>query len=137
MVKDKEGQLYTEFKHIERIVLEELSKIFSGKKSKIFTSHNEQIIQEMFIQNKSAGWEEWIPKMKPNREFEEEIFSKVTITQVEAIINDLKENRASGVDGITSNMLKLFSLAFRTKLMDLVNDVLQFGEVPESLLNID
>ena len=75
--------------------------------------------------------------MKPNREFEEEIFSKVTITQVEAIINDLKENRASGVDGITSNMLKLFSLAFRTKLMDLVNDVLQFGEVPESLLNND
>ena len=38
-----------------------------------------------------------------------------------------------GVDGITANMLKLSSLAFRTKLTELVNEIIQEGEVPESL----
>ena len=65
--------------------------------------------------------------MKPERDFEDEICSKVTVTQLEAIINDLKVNRALGVHGITSNMLKLSSLAFKTKLTDLVNDVLLVG----------
>ena len=48
-VKDSDGNLHTEIKKIEKIVLEELSKILSRKKSKIFLSRNEQLIKEVLV----------------------------------------------------------------------------------------
>ena len=110
-VKDSDGKLHTEIKKIEEIMLEELSKIFSGKKSKIFSSRNEQIIKEVLVKE-DMGWEEWIPTVKPECEYEEEVCSKVNITHIDEIIKEIKEDRVPGVDGITANMLKLSSLAF-------------------------
>ena len=132
-VKDADGNLHTDIKKIEEIVLEELSKIFSVRKSKIFSSRNEQLIKEVLVKE-DMGWEEWIPTLKPNNEYEEEICRKVDITHIDESIKKIKEDRAPGVDGITANMLKLSSLAFRTKLTELVNEIIQEGEVPESLL---
>ena len=132
-VKDADGNLHTDIKKIEEIVLEELSKIFSGRKSKIFSSRNEQLFKEVLVKE-DMGWEEWIPTLKPNNEYEEEICRKVDITHIDESIKKIKEDRAPGVDGITANILKLSSLAFRTKLTELVNEIIQEGEVPESLL---
>ena len=95
VIKDNDGILHTDYQRIEQVVIEELAKIFSGSKSKICTSRNEQIIKEMSVKE-SLGWEKWIPKLKSETEYEGEICTSVSMNQVKSIIENLIEDRAPG-----------------------------------------
>ena len=132
-IKDNDGILHMDYQRIEQVVIEELAKIFSGSKSKIFTSRNEQIIKEMSVKE-SLGWEKWIPKVKSETGYEGEICIAVSRNQVKSIIENLKEDRAPGVDGVTTNMLKLSSQTFLVRLTELINSIIPEGDVPESLM---
>ena len=93
-IKDNDGILHMDYQRIEQVVIEELAKIFSGSKSKICTSRNEQIIKEMSVKE-SLGWEKWIPKLKSETEYEGEICTAVSMNQEKSIIRNLKEGRSS------------------------------------------
>ena len=127
-VKDQDGVLHTDAEKIEEIVLEELAKIFSGQKSKVFSSKNEQIIREIQVKE-AGGWEEWIPKVKPDSEYESTVCVTIGVSQLEGILNGLKDDGAPGVDGVTSSMLKHASDQFKSMLTDLINSILTEGEV--------
>ena len=62
---------------IERIVLEELEKIFSGKRSHIFTHRGEQLIKEMSAKNKQ-GWKEWMKDSANPNQHKTKVCSKVS-----------------------------------------------------------
>ena len=132
-VKDLEGVLHTDAMKIEEIVLEELAKIFSGQKSKVFASKNDQLIREMQVKE-AGGWEEWITKLKPDREYKSTVCGKIDVPQLEVILKGLKDDRAPGVDGVTTRMLKYASDEYKSRLTDLLNSILTEGEVPQALL---
>ena len=82
----------------------------------------------------AGGWEEWIPKTKPDREYESTVCGNIGVSQLEVILNGLKDDRAPGVDGVTTRMLKHASDLFKLMLTDLLNSILTEGEVPKALL---
>ena len=52
-IRDDQGNLITNRSLVERIVLEQLALIFSGKRSPIFQNRGDQIIQELVIKDSS------------------------------------------------------------------------------------
>ena len=53
--------------------------------------------------------------------------------EVEKVIAGLKVNRAPGVDGVTSSMLKLVGPLFIRMFTGLINSVFEEGQVHKSL----
>ena len=88
-VADAEGRLATDKARIERIVLEELEKIFSGKRSHIFSHRGEQLIKELTTKDK-MGWKEWIKESTNPNQHETKVCSKVSEQEIAGIINKLK-----------------------------------------------
>ena len=81
-------------------MLEELSKIFLGQTSSIFASRNEQLIRELLVKE-DVGWQEWIPILCPEQEYEQVICKQVTIAKINAVITEVKD-RDGQVDGYHS-----------------------------------
>ena len=61
------------------------------------------------------------------------ICAPTTLDEINALINLHKDERAPGVDGLLATMLKSSSVMFKSKLTDLVNEMLTSGEVATSL----
>ena len=85
-IKDATGNIITNRQLLEDIVLEQLVLIFSGKKSPIFTSRNEQIIKEITVKE-GGGWEDWIKVEKQPTEYENEVCAPVTSKLVQDLIS--------------------------------------------------
>ena len=132
-VADAEGRLATDKARIERIVLGELEKIFSGKRSHIFSHRGEQLVKELTTKDK-MGWKEWIKESTNPNQHETKVCSKVSEQEVAGIINKLKLQRAPGVDGVTVSMLRYAGPLLVALMTDLVNQILREGQVPEALL---
>ena len=132
-IKDLQGNLATERDEIINIVLAELSLIFIGKRSPIFSSRNGQIIKEV-VMKQSDSWKPWIPIVTDRLAHKAEVCKEVKECEVTDIINSLKQERAPRVDGITSPMLRHTGPNFIRLLTDLINCILSDGVVPDSLL---
>ena len=65
---------------------------------------------------------------------EDIVCEQVTYAYLRDVINSLKLDQASGVDGITSAMLKAASSLYVQCLTEVVNESYRVGRVPESLL---
>ena len=131
-IKDLDGVLATDRNTIENIVLSELAKIFSGRKSRIFSHRNEQLIKEA-VATSAGGWEEWISDTVDPLKFEDQVCRPVEETEIESIINGLKRHRAPGVDGVTTMMLKCAGPVLLGQITQLFNAILEEGIVPEAL----
>jgi len=57
-----------------------------------------------------------------------------TVAEVTEIIKSHKSDRAPGVDGVHSEMLKHASAAFLQEFTSVLNEILESGEVPPALL---
>ena len=58
----------------------------------------------------------------------------IGVSQLEVIWIGLKDDRAPGVERVTTRMLKHASDQFKLMLTDLLNSILTEGEVPQALL---
>ena len=67
---DANGVLATARARIEEIVLQELEKIFSGQRSKIFSHRNEQLVKEIATAA-GDGWRDWVPDSVDPCKFED------------------------------------------------------------------
>ena len=132
-VKDAQGKLATDRARIEEIVLEELAKIFSGQRSAIFTHRGEQLIKEMDIKQ-LLGWQEWMKDSVDSTTHEEQVCKQTSVTEVKAVIEKMKLQRAPGVDNVTVSILKYAGPSFITLLTEVINTTFQEGKVPETLL---
>jgi len=131
-IKDDQGNLITNRDLVERIVLEQLALIFSGKRSPIFTHRDEQLIKESQVKSE-FDWKDWIvPENDPNM-YEVEVCEPVNVSLVQEIIDGLKKERAPGVDNLTPAMLKLAGPEAMKFTTSLINQILSEGRVPESL----
>ena len=113
--------------------MEELAKICSGQRSAIFTHRGEQLIKEMDIKQ-LLGWQEWMKNPVNSNAHEEEVCRQANEAEVKSVINKMKLQRAPGVDNVTVAMLKYAGPKFISLLTELLNNVFQEGQVPESLL---
>ena len=117
---------------IEEIVLEELQKIFSVSRSKIFSHRDEQLIKEVDVAA-GQGWQEWIPNTVDPCKFEDVVCRPVTESDVSEIVSKLKTSRAPGVDGVTTGMIRHAGPLLITFLTDWINHAFHDGQVPECL----
>ena len=131
-VADKDGNIITDEQLITDMVITDLAKIYCGQKSAIFTSRNEQLVKEVLVKEQT-NYEKWSPKEREENEYEEEVCAPTTLDEINALINLHKDERAPGVDGLLATMLKSSSVMFKSKLTDLVNEMLTSGEVATSL----
>ena len=114
-IMDLDGVLATDRNKIEDIVLGELAKKISGRKSKSFSHGNEQLIKEA-VATSPGGWEEWISDTVDPLKFEDQVCRPVGETEIESIINGLKRHQAPFVDWVTTMMLKCAGPALRKRL---------------------
>ena len=131
-IKDENGNLITNLALVERIVLEQLSLIFSGQRSPVFTNRNEQIIKEAQTKDKNT-WKDWIIFEADADEHENTVCVPVTLAQIQLLVTGLKDQRSPGVDGITSSMLKYAGPETFKVITDLFNLMRQQGYIPECL----
>ena len=78
-------------------------------------------------------WKPWIPSVSDHLAHEAEVCREVKECEVLEIIKSLKQERAPGVDGITSQMLTHAGPCFIRLLTNLINCILKDGIVPDSL----
>ena len=131
-IRDENGKLMTNRELVERIVLEQLALIFSGKRSPIFSHRDEQIIKESQVKAE-YNWKDWIIPENDEDMFEAEVCAPTSISLVKDIISGLKNERSPGVDNLTSTMLKLAGPVALQFVTSLINDILAEGRVPEIL----
>ena len=131
-IRDEHGNLITNRSLVERIVLEQLALIFSGKRSPIFQNRGDQIVQESVIKD-SSNWKGWIiPESDPS-EHEADVCAPVTSNMVQKLINGLKTERAPGIDGVSCQMLVYAGQEALDLLTCMYNNMLRLGTVPEML----
>ena len=96
-VEDEDGKLITDRQLIEDLVLEELAKIFKGKRSEIFEFKGEQLLSaaNVFHHGDQSDWNR--PTRCPNY-FEEEVCKPASLMEVKEIVLKHKDNRASGIE---------------------------------------
>ena len=92
-----------------------------------------QIIKEVTVKENSA-WEQWLNTGRDPKEFEDEICTPATVSQVRDVISNLKINRSPGTDEVTSSMMPHASPSSLDLLTGLVNEAIGSGRVPEALL---
>ena len=132
IIKGPDGKIETERDKVADLAITELAKVFLGQKSYIFESHGQQIIKEITVKN-STNYEKWIKKLKDEFEFENEVCAPCSKEKIMEIIKGIKLNRAPGVDGVLTTMLKNASDKFIIKLTEMINICLTNGDVPAIL----
>ena len=131
-IKDEHGTLLTNRELVERIVLQQLALIFSGQESPIFSNRNEQILKEMHVKS-SKNWKDWIIPENDESMYENEVCAPVMESQVLEHISSLKNERSTGIDNLTTSMLKRAGPGALSFVTNMINEILQEGKVPESL----
>ena len=131
-IKDEHGNLLTNKELVERIVLEQLALIFSGKISSVFTHRNEQLIKEAQAKSNNS-WQDWIIPENDETMYEPEICVPVNESLGLEHLDNLRNNHAPGVDNITTSMLKRAGAEALTCLTSLVNNNLHENQAPEVL----
>ena len=131
-VRDSNGNLITNRKLVELIVLEQLAIIFSGKRSPIFNHRGEQLIKEATTKE-SSNWNTLIVPESDPTEHEAEVCAPVNAALIRELINGLKTERAPGIDGVSSQMLFFAGQGAIDFLTCMYNNMLTLGTVPEAL----
>ena len=131
-VEAENGDLITDKALLEETVLEDLSKIFMGQKSKIFVHKGQQLIKAAKVKYQEDH-QDWIPDDVVQDKHEDEVCKQVTIAEIKKIVQRNKDSRASGVDDLPTLLFKNASELFYEELTELVNSCLIQGETPECL----
>ena len=122
----------TEYNKLKDLVATELAKVSLGMKSQLFTCRGEQVIKEVLVKN-GCNYERWIPTVRGEFEYEEEVCNPVSVSDVQESIKGLKLNRAAGLDMVSTTMLKTASRSMVCLITKMFNEVLKTGVVPEDL----
>ena len=65
--------------------------------------------------------------------FEDQICSPFSFVELDQILKELPNNKASGYDNISNEMIKNSSQTFRLYLQTFLNKIIDDGEVPSDL----
>ena len=132
-LKDADGNLLTDILKIEDYALNHLAMQFCGMRSPIFESRGEQVVKQIIV-SENSNYQQWIPKEREETEYESVVCEPTTVAEVTEIIKSHKSDRAPGVDGVHSEMLKHASAEFIQEFTNVLNEILESGEVPPALL---
>ena len=131
-MEDEHGELATDRSIVEEIVLQELSKIFKGQRSKIFESRGEQLVAAAYTMH-HKDQKDWVGPIEDADRHEQEVCQPVSLNQVMDLVAKHKDSRASGIDGIPTRLFKNASGMFYEMMTDMINDCLESGTSPQCL----
>ena len=109
---------------IEKVAFDHFKERFDGQDSATQREDN--------LPPESADQE---PRQYKENEFEDYVCSPYSFAELEEILDQLPNSKASGTDNIPNELLKNTSLISRLYLQSMVNQILVMGEVPEALNN--
>ena len=66
--------------------------------------------------------------------YKSDVCKPATLAEITDLINSHKSDRAPGVDGVQADMLKHASAPFIQTFTEVINEILESGEVPSVLL---
>ena len=89
---------------ITDMVVTNLAEIYCGKKSRIFTSRNKELVKEVLVRDQT-NFDCWMPRERDPTEYEQ-VSKPTSVEELNEIHNLHKDERAPGVDGLMSLMLK-------------------------------
>ena len=132
-VSDQDEKLLFEQEEIEDVVLNHFSKIFDAKRVPVEISREEvdQVdaaiaeIDQMLGDSQST----------PYDRYEEEMTAPYTYSELEELLTQLPNNKASGYDGIANEFLKNSGPRFKQYLLVFLNQILNEGAVPVQMNN--
>ena len=115
MVFDQEG--------IEEVIIDHFKGIFGGQTTPLnLDTSEEEINDDIEIQS-----------VLKEDEFEMEVCSPYSISELDEILDRLPFGKASGTDHIPNELLKNTNSDSSLYLQTFLNKIMQDGEVPESL----
>ena len=131
-MRDKRGEMVFDQSSIEEIVLQHFSSIFKAQRVPVFSHHekNDHVASAIEDIDNILRRPEFMFK---EDEFEKDICSPFTMTELSDILIVLPNEKASGVDGIPNELLKHSGETFRQYLLMFLNQIIASGEVPASL----
>ena len=112
--------------------MEDISRTVKGQWGKFFDFSGKQLITASYVEH-HIDQEEWIKKVRDPECYEEEVCKPVFYNEVVQIIMENKDERASGIDGIPTKLLKNASKEFYEEVTALVNKYLVQGTTAECL----
>ena len=130
---DPTGKLLFEQKEIEEVVLNHFSNIFYAKRVPVETNNEEVnevdlVIAEIdqMLENRASA--------SPNQ-YEKQMTAPYTYSELDELLSNLPNNKASGYDGIANEFLKNAGPGFKQYLLVFLNKILEEGAVPVGMNN--
>ena len=131
-VYDNTGSMVFQQDQIEDAVLEHFSKIFCGQKVPVYPDMDipdqiELTIDELenILANSLVD--------HPETKFEDQVCSPYSFCELDGILDNLPNGKASGYDQIPNELLKNSSFLFKNYLLIFLNQILSDGKVPVEL----
>ena len=117
---------------IEEAVLQHFSTIFQGTRVPVSTVIDDVDQVELALRDIDQILASDIPNVSENK-FEDQICSPFSFVELDQILKELPNNKASGYDNISNEMIKNSSQTFRLYLQTFLNKIIDDGEVPSDL----
>ena len=131
-MKNKAGEMVFDQASIEETVLQHFSDIFKAQRVPLFhvqdeTSNAMRVVDniDQILRNHEYTFKE--------DEFERQVCSEFTMTELGQVLSTLPDEKSSGVDGVPNELLKHSGDIFRMYLLTFLNQILADGRVPEQL----
>ena len=117
---------------IEEAVLQHFSTIFQGTRVPVSPVLDDVDQVELALRDIEQILASDIPNVGENK-FEDQICSPFSFVELDQILKELPNNKASGYDNISNEMIKNSSQTFRLYLQTFLNKIIDDGEVPSDL----
>ena len=131
-IKDTSDQMVFKQEEIEGCVLAHFEKIFQGKTCPVYDMADPVSQVDLAIQDIDEILSQETPRFAPDF-FEDQVCSPYSYSELDQILQDLPNNKASGYDNIPNELLKNSSYKFRQYLLVFLNKIMKDGLVPEAL----
>ena len=131
-LKDKRNQMVFEQSEIEEAVLEHFEEIFKGQRHPVYVQHAQVDQVQLCLEeiDQILGHD---PLIYQPDQFQEEVCTPYSYLELDKMLKNLPNGKASGYDRISNEMLKHASVKFRHYLLKFLNKIITTGKIPPDM----
>ena len=133
-LKNKESKMVFEQSEIEAAVLEHFEVIFKGQRHPVYVEqapvdHVQLCIDDIDqLLNNESGANNYLPD-----QFEKDVCAPYTYLELDKMLKNLPNGKASGYDKISNEMLKHASTKFKHYILIFLNKIIKTGTIPPDM----
>ena len=131
-LKNKEDRMVFEQSEIEEAVLEHFGEIFKGQRHPVYANPPPVDQVQICLDEMEQLLLQEPPNFQPDQ-FEQEVCSPYSFLELDTMLKNLPNGKASGYDCISNEMLKNVSAKFKHYLLIFLNKIISTGTVPPDM----